>query len=282
MVFRSVIEVVVDTFRDWQRHRTSQMAAQLALYLGFAIMALLVIAIFAAGSIYAGAGFHARIDAALLQLAGPQTAATARAFLRAAGKPGVAIFAVIGASAYLMFLVVAVSLQLQSALNVIWETKSKGTTEISNAVRARVAPFVAIFGLALALLVVLFVGGALHAVNTYTSTLHNTAAHVFQALNVLVTMVLLAVTFTVIYGYLPRPAVPWRDVAAGAILAAILFERGQFFFALYLGKMNIRSPYADAGALLDFWLWLYYSAEVILIGAEFARVLQRRSKGAEG
>jgi membrane protein len=100
----------------------------------------------------------------------------------------------------------------------------------------------------------------------------------FQALDVGASIVLLTGIFLVMFAYLPPVDIPWRTVWLGAFVSAVLYERGQFALALYLGQMEAASPYADAGAILAVLIWLYYSGQVVLTGAIVTKVLKERGE----
>jgi membrane protein len=126
------------------------------------------------------------------------------------------------------------------------------------------------------MLVSLLVGAALTAINTYSNKLLPSFAHLLQFLNVLFDIAILSVLFAIIFKWLPKAPVKWKDVRVGSIITALLFTVGQFAITLYLGKMNAGSPYGDAGALIIILLWVYYSAQLLLLGAEFTNVWATR------
>ena len=120
-------------------------------------------------------------------------------------------------------------------------------------------------------------GGALHALTSHTHALPIFTGVLYQALDIGASIALLTCVFLFMFAYLPPAGISWRNVWLGSFISAVLYERGQFALALYLGQMEAQSPYADAGALLAVLLWLYYSAQVVLAGAIVTKVLKERA-----
>lgn len=131
---------------------------------------------------------------------------------------------------------------------------------------------------ALLLIVLLLAGATVHALTAHTHHLPLLRGVLYQALDVGVTIVVLTFVFLFIFAYLPPVDVPWRNVWIASFVSAVLYERGQFALSVYLGQMDARSPYADAGVLLAVLLWLYYSAQIVLVGADFTKALKERSE----
>ena len=160
--------------------------------------------------------------------------------------------------------------EIQSALNVIWKAKPKSGT-LSRLVRARAASLGLVAALGFVLMISLVVSTALTAFASYLNALLPFAHLVLLALNFIISFVLLAVLFAAIYKVLPDRHLRWRDVIAGAVLTTLLFTIGKFLISLYLGSSNMASSYGAAGSLIIVLLWVYYSAQLFLIGAEFTK-----------
>jgi membrane protein len=142
-------------------------------------------------------------------------------------------------------------------------------------VTKRRAGFAAVYFLAFLLGVLRFAGAAIHGLTLHTHRLPATYGVLYQALNVGVSIVVLTFIFLCIYAYLPHVDIPWKDVWIASFVSAILYERGQFALVVYLGQMDTRSPYADTGALIAALLWLYYSAQVVVVGADLTKALKQ-------
>jgi membrane protein len=181
-----------------------------------------------------------------------------------------------------VFLLAAVgsALQIQRMLAVIWDRSSarKGPSTRAKNAAGRAPAFIAIFALALFLAVLLFAGAAIHSLMTRMHGLSFGGGLLYQALDVGLSIVLLTLVFLCIFAYLPPADVPWSEVWIAAFVSAILYERGQFALSFYFGQMDAKSPYADAGALVAVLAWLFYSAQVLLVGAGLTKVLTEMAR----
>jgi membrane protein len=160
--------------------------------------------------------------------------------------------------------------ELQAALNAIWRTPPRAVT-VSRLVRARLASLGLVMTLGFLLLVSLVVSTALSAIGPWLDRLFPGAEVLVRALSFLVSLGLIALLFALIYKILPDTSLAWRDIIAGAIATAVLFEIGKFLISLYLGSSSVASSFGAAGAFALLLLWIYYSSQIFLIGAEFTR-----------
>lgn len=262
-------DIVKRTFTQWQAHRSAQMAAALAFYGAIALAGLSLVAVYVA----AGRAPHAG------HVTGAHNARILDAILREAASRRYAWVALVTGGLTFVLAVLGSALQLQSALDAVWDVKPRGAAKEAG----RHAPqLAAIFGLTLLLLCLLFTGAAVHALMSHSHALPVLKGLFFQALDVGASIVLLTGIFLVMFAYLPPADIPWRNVWLGAFVSAVLYERGQFALALYLGQMEAASPYADAGAILAVLIWLYYSGQVVLIGAIVTKVLKERAEKRAG
>jgi membrane protein len=171
--------------------------------------------------------------------------------------------------------------EMQAALNTIWKAQSKAGT-ISRLVRARLASLGLVVALGFLLLVSLVVSAALSALGIWLNGLFPDAHLVFQTLSFIVSLLLIAVLFGIIYKVLPDTNVAWRDVAVGALVTAVLFNIGKTLISLYLGSSSVASSFGAAGALALLLLWIYYSSQIFLFGAEFTRAWAEILDGGRG
>lgn len=272
MKFGSLIPLLKETFSEWSKHKSTRLAAAIAYYTVFSIAPLLVIVIAIAGLVFGHEAAQGHIMGQMQGLVGHQSGKQIQGMIAAANKPKSGILASILGVVTLIFGASALVIQLQDALNTIWDVEEKNTGGFLAMIRKRILSFSMILGLAFLLIVSLVVSAGLSAVNTYTTKLLPALAFLLQALNLLFDLAILTLLFAAIYRYLPQAKVSWRDVWVGSGITAILFVLGQFLITLYLGKMNANSPYGDAGSLLIILLWVYYSAQLLLFGAEFTKV----------
>lgn len=170
---------------------------------------------------------------------------------------------------------------MQSALNAIWKAKPKGTT-VSRLIRARVASLGLVASLGFLLIVSLVVSAALAAFGNYLSSILPFGKMLLIGLNFFVSLLLISVLFAAIYKVLPGRQLQWRDVAVGAVITAILFTIGKSLIGWYIGSSTVASSYGAAGALIVLLLWVYYSAQIFLLGAEFTKAFANRYGSKKG
>ncbi len=188
----------------------------------------------------------------------------------ASGKPS-GIFA--SALGVITLLVTASGVfgEMQSTLNAIWKADPKGGT-VSRLIRARAASLGLVAALGFLLLVSLVISAGLSALSEYVNA-HLPFGHlILQAVNFLISFALNSVLFAAIYKVLPDTDLEWRDVLVGAVVTAFLFSIGKFLIGLYIGSSAVASSYGAAGALIVALLWIYYSTQIFLLGAEFTKV----------
>jgi membrane protein len=283
------LELLKTTVTEWNADKAPRLAAALAFATIFAIAPLLIIVIAIVGQILGFAGSahpHAQVEQQLVnQIAssvGTSGASAVRDMVDASfGKPRQTIVAqTIG---WITFVIGASGLfaALQDALNTVWNVTPKKVS-IWTLVRDRLASGAMLLVIAFLLLVSFVANTAISYVSSsFTSVLPFPGAGLaFAIVNWAVSLVVITVLFALMYRFLPDATVRWRDVWAGAALTAVLIVVGQALIGLYLGRAGVASAYGAAGSLLALLLWIYYSAMVLLFGAEFTKVYAR-SRGDE-
>jgi membrane protein len=165
--------------------------------------------------------------------------------------------------------------EMQSALNVIWKAEPKGMT-VSRLIRARAASLGLVAALGLLLIVSLAVSAALTAFGNYLDSILPFGELVFTAMHFLISLLPISALFTVIYKVLPDRHLEWRDVAVGGVVTAVLFNIGKSLIGWYIGSSAVASSYGAAGALIVLLLWVYYSIQLFLLGAEFTKSYANR------
>jgi membrane protein len=165
--------------------------------------------------------------------------------------------------------------EMQSALNAIWKAQPQGTT-VSRLVRARAASLGLVAALGFLLLVSLVISAILSGLSSYISAVLPFGALILQILNFVISFALISVLFAAIYKVLPDAKLSWADVLVGAVVTALLFNVGKFLIGLYLSHSAVASSYGAAGALIIVLLWIYYSAQIFLLGAEFTKIYASR------
>jgi membrane protein len=206
---------------------------------------------------------------------GQQTADVLQAAIVSASEKSSGILASIIGLLTLVVTASGVFGEMQTALNVIWKAESKATT-VSRLIRARAASLGLVATLGFLLMVSLVVSTLLTAFGDYLDTILPFGTVILTVLNGIVSLTLISFLFGVIYKILPDRRLEWRDVVMGAIVTGILFTIGKSLISWYIGSSAVASSFGAAGALIVLLLWVYYSAQIFLLGAEFTKVYANR------
>jgi len=256
--------------------------AAIAFYTVTSIAPVLLIVIAVAGLAFGHDAAQNAITTQLSGLMGQQTADVIQSAIASASNTSSGVWATIIGIATLILTASGVFGEMQTALNAIWKAEPKGTT-VSRLIRARAASLGLVAALGFLLMVSLVVSTGLTAFGNYLDSILPFGKAVLFVLNGLVSILLISFLFAAIYKVLPDRRIEWRDVAVGALVTAILFTIGKSLISWYLGSSAVSSSFGAAGGLIVLLLWVYYSAQIFLMGAEFTKVFSLRhgSKQAE-
>lgn len=248
---------------------TFEMGAALAYYTVFSLAPLVLIAIAIAGLVFDKEAARTKVTAELRTSLGDDVAAAIEKTLTSASTPtGISAASIIGV-VVLLFAATGVFVQLQSAVNRIWDVETKSAGGVWGFIRTRLLSFAMVFGIGFLLLVSLIVSAAISATSSYIAP-GQTA--VYQVLNQLISFGFITILFALIFKYLPDCRVAWNDVWVGAALTALLFTVGKYLIGLYLAKGGVASAYGAAGSLVIILVWVYYASQILLFGAQFTQV----------
>jgi membrane protein len=164
--------------------------------------------------------------------------------------------------------------EMEDALNVIWRAPRQGAI-LPRLLRGRAISLALVLGLGLLLVFSMILTAAITTFGHYVDLHASYSRFAVGAANAMFTFLLTAILFAAIYKVLPNNEIEWRDVVAGAIGTAVLFQAGQFLLGYYLESSTVAAPYGAAGGLIALLIWVYYSAQVFLLGAEFTKVYSR-------
>lgn len=277
---KPVIRLLKEAFQEWQEDKVSLLAAALAYYTVFSITPLLVIAIAIAGAVFGQDAAKGEILEQVNGLVGDQGAQAIEVALANADRPEISGVASIISVVVLLIGASGVFAQLQQALNTVWNVKTKPDNKgIWEFIRKRLLSFGMVLAIGFLLLVSLIVSAALSGVGKLQINLLPGFTPLWQLLNFAVSFGFISLLFALIYYYLPDVKVRWKDVWIGAIITALLFTFGKFAIGLYLGRGSFGSAYGAAGSLIVFLAWVFYSAQILLFGAEFTQVYARKYGG---
>jgi membrane protein len=259
------------TASDFMEDEALSRGAAIAYYTVFSIAPVLVIVIAIAGLAFGQDAAEGAIVGQLQGLMGEQAASTIQSAVRSASGQKAGAWATAIGIITLIVTASGVFTEMQTSLNVIWKAQPKDSA-VSRLVKARIASLGLVMALGFLLLVSLVISAALKAMGTLMSGLLPGWQIVAQILSLVISFVLISVLFAAIYKVLPDKKIDWKDVAIGAVATALLFTIGKTLISLYIGSSSVASSYGAAGALAVLLLWIYYSAQIFLFGAEFTKV----------
>jgi membrane protein len=273
---KSILELLMATVHDWQTDKASRLGAALAYYMVFSLPALLIIVITIVGVVFGQQAAQAKILSQIQGVVGQQGADLVKTMIESANQPRTGTLATVVGLIMLLIGGFSAYGQLQDALNTIWEVAPKPGRGLKGILQDRLASSALVLGTAFLLLVSLVISAGLSATTTYLNGVFWNMLFFAQLLNVLISFGVITFLFAMIFKYLPDAKIAWRDVWIGAILTALLFTLGKFLIGLYLGNAGVTTAYGAAGSLVIILLWIYYSAQILLFGAEFTQVYANR------
>jgi membrane protein len=264
--------VARDTVSDWITHNASSLGAALAFYTLFSIAPILVIAMAVAGYAFGPNVAETQVLGEMRGLLGDAGAKAVQSLLASAHQSGLkGIAAAIGV---VTLLIGATSVfgELQNTLDYIWKSPKKNSVAWWRIVRSRILSVGLILGVGFLLMVSLLVSAALSALGAWFQTYLVQWSVILPALDLVLSLGLTTVLFAMIYKYVPREDIGWGDVWIGGLVTSCLFTVGKLLIGIYLGRSSLSSAYGAAGSIMVLLLWIYYSAQIFLLGAEFTHV----------
>lgn len=265
----------------WFEDSAPRHGAAIAYYTLFAIAPVLVLVIGIAGLAFGEEAVRGEIVAQISGLIGREGAEAVQSILQKASEPREGIGATVLGLVGLVFAGTGAFLELQAALNKVWEVKAKTTStfDVKSLVVRRLRSLGVVVSIGFLLMVSLAVNAAVHAAVNLLGSLTTGFPFLVLVVNQVVNLVVSALLFAVLYRVLPDVRLGWRDVAIGSIVTAVLFAIGQRLIGLYLGNSALASPFGAAGTIAIILVWVYYSTQIVLLGAELTRVFASDARG---
>jgi membrane protein len=270
-------QLLKQSFNEWYADKAPRLGAALAYYTIFSLAPLLLIAVALASMVFGDKAARGEIVGEIENTMGAPAATAIEEMLKRNYETGGSWPATITGLVLLFFGASGVFIELQDALNTIWKVAPRPGRGWLNMIRDRFVSFTVVLGTGFLLLVSLAVSAGLAALNRFlTPESVPGGTHLWQGLNALVSFGLITLLFAMIYKILPDVTVAWRDVWTGAAFTALLFTVGKHLIGLYLGQSSTASVFGAAGSLAIILVWVYYSSQILLFGAEFTRVYALR------
>jgi len=283
MQARKLLSLGKATVQAWMDDKASSAGAALAYYAMFSMIPLLILLIAVAGLIFGADAARAQIVTQLGALMDPAGAATINELLERANRPENGVTATLISSVTLLIGATTVLAELQSALDRIWKAPAANRPKgLWGLLRARFLSLGMILAMAFLLIVSLTLSAALAALGTIWGGQTGAWLRLLEAINFLFTFIVTTTVVAMIYKLLPSVKIRWRDVWLGAAITALLLALGKFLIGLYIGKTGIASGFGAAGSLVIILIWVYYSAQIFLLGAEFTWVVSQSHEKRKG
>jgi len=276
-VLKKLWELLKGTFEEWKEDKVSRLAAALSYYTIFSLPGLLLIIVAVAGFFLGQESVREDLMSQVGSVVGDDGAEAIGTMLSNAGwDRDAGVVAVVVGIVTVIVAATGAFTQLQEALNTVWEVAPAPGAGILQTLQKRFLSFSLILGIAFLLLVSLVVSTALAGLGNFLEDMFPGAAWLIQILNVVISFAVITLLFALMYKYLPDAEIALKDVFIGAALTTLLFTVGKFALGFYLGRSSATSAYGAAGSLVLILLWIYYSAQIFLFGAEFTQVYARK------
>ena len=267
---RAVWNTVRQAADAWVEDRAATMGAALAYYTVFSVAPLLLIVISVAGLAFGAEAARGEIFGELRDTMGPEAALAIQGLLDSVKRPEQSLLATAIGLGLLLLGATTVFAELQATLDHIWRAPARDERSGAwNLVRSRFLSFGMILGLGFLVIVSLLLSSVLAALGKWWGPMFAGWTMLADGVNLLVGFVITTAGFAMIYKVMPRVNIHWRDVWVGAAVTSLLFTIGKWLIGLYIGKSSVASGFGAAGSLVVVLVWVYYSAQIFLFGAEF-------------
>jgi membrane protein len=273
---RPVWDLLSQTYKEWREDNAPTLGAALAFYTTFSMAPLLIIIIAIFGVILGRQTVQLEILRRAQELIGSQGADAVKMMLQAAYRPGAGLPATIIGTVVILVGATSALTMLKQALNLMWGARPHPRAPVWNLIKGRLLSFVMILVIGLLLVLSLFLSIVLSFLTGFLQNLVPVPVLLIDLADLVFSLLLITLLFAVVYKVLPDVDIAWSDVWVGSAITAILFTLGKFLFGMYLGRSTISSAYGAASSLAIILMWVYYSAQVFFIGAEFTQVYANR------
>ncbi|MBE9060395.1 YihY/virulence factor BrkB family protein [cf. Phormidesmis sp. LEGE 11477] len=271
MKLKSAFGLLKRAFSGWQKDRVSLLAAALAYYTVLSIAPLIVIAIAIAGSVFGAEAAQGEIVNTLGGLIGTQGAQVVESVVRNAAQPELNSTASIFGVIALLISASGLFVHLQIALNIVWNVKAKKNRNLWQVLRKRLLSFGMVVAIGFLLLISLLVSTAISTLSQLEMEFIPNIPSLWQWADALISLGIVILLFALIYKYLPDVDLGWKNVWIGAMITAALFILGKYLLGFYISRSSIGSAYGAAGSLVVMLVWIFYSTQILLFGAELTQ-----------
>jgi membrane protein len=273
--FNAALHLVRDAFTEWKADKAPRMGAALSYYTVFALAPMLLVAISVAGLVLGTEAAQGRIIDELRGLLGTDAAALVQRMLARSSRRADGVIGTVVGVGTLLLGATAVMIELEAALNAVWKVAPR--RGLRGMLKDRLLSLGLVLSLGFLMVVSLAASAVLGAVGGLLDRVSFPGAAIIgQVSGNLVSLGVIALFFALVFKFLPNTTIAWRDVWFGALVTSALFHIGKIAIGLYLGRATIASTFGAAGSLAVLLVWVYYSAQIVLFGAEITHLFASR------
>jgi membrane protein len=265
-----------DTLSGFVDDEALSWGASIAYYTLFSIAPVLLVVVAIAGLVFGREAAEGAIVDQFSVMMGHDTAKALQGMIESAAKPHEGTLATIIGVLVLFIAVSGVFGEVQSAMNAVWKAEPPKTSTLTRLLRGRLVSMGLVVTAGFLLMVSLAASALLESFSLYLKIVFPVLQPVLSVVDVVLSALLICGLFAAMFKVLPDVDIAWRDVAIGALASTLLFEGGKYAIAFYIGQSNVASSYGAAGALIVLLVWIYYSAQIFLLGAEFSHAFAKR------
>ena len=271
--------ILGESFSLWNKHNATRLGASLSFYTLFSLAPLLLVIVSVASLAVGRQAASQGVVDQLRTLVGEQAAQAAQALLTAQHSAGRGILATLLGLLTLLFGASGVMMELRDDLNLIWDVPApqlSGVNRIVTFIKDRLFSFALVLAVGFLLVVSLAVSAWIAALGTYSASIHLGGELLLHSANLIASFLVITALFAAIYKFVPNTKIDWRDVLLGGAVTSVLFSVGKLALGIYLGKATFASAYGAAASVVVLIVWVYYSAQIFFLGAEFTKVFACR------
>jgi membrane protein len=267
-----MLDLIKQTYKEWETDRASMLSASLTFYMLFALAPMLVIIIAIAGMFFGEQAMRGEIVTYVQDIVGHEVAKSLEFIIENAKLADQGF--IFTALSVLIFLFGASQIftNLKVVMNNVWDVKHQPFKKIKKVIHSRFISVLFVLGLGLFVVLALLISGVMATVGVYIVKLFPINILMMKMINVGISFLLITFVIGMIYKFIPEVKIAWNDIWIGAFVTAILFMVGNWLIGLYMRNLTPESVYGAAGSIIILLLWLYYSAQIFLFGAEFTKV----------
>jgi membrane protein len=267
--------LIAGTLSEWNNDNAQRLGASLAFFTLLSLAPLLVVIVAVGAAAFGHRAAEGQLAWEIGDLVGPAGAQSIQELIRGAYKPQAGLVATILSLLTLIFGATSVTVELHEALNIIWHVPVKAgnfSSRITDFVKERLLSLLLVLGAGFVLVVSLIWSAWIAAMGRFFGSVLSVPEPILHLVGFVVSFIAITLVFAAIYKFVPDVQLDWGDVIVGACFSALVFVIGKQLLALYLGKVGLASAYGAAGSLVTVLVWVYYSAQLFFLGAEFTRI----------